>query len=81
MGSGLAADGSGNGRVDVADYDLWKNNFGEPAGSGAGSDAAGASNAATVPEPAIAMLLVGLIVAGLARSPLGYAARQSGQQR
>jgi hypothetical protein len=54
-GSGLAADGNGNSMIDSGDYVVWKANFGNHAGSGAGATAA-------VPEPAtIVMLRVGLL--------------------
>ena len=36
-GSGLAADGNNNNIVDQADYDVWKTQFGQPAGAGAAS--------------------------------------------
>ena len=57
-GSNLAADGNGNGRVDAADYGIWKSNFG--ASSGSGSIAGGGS----VPEPAgITLLSLAALVA------------------
>jgi hypothetical protein len=68
-GGGLAGDYNSDGKVDAADYvvwrktdgsqqgyDTWRNNFGAMAGSGAASAAAGA--VAAVPEPASLMLLV-----------------------
>jgi hypothetical protein len=44
----LAADGNMNGRVDAADYVVWRNNYVGPL----------AGESATVPEPALAALLV-----------------------
>jgi hypothetical protein len=43
-GSGLAADGDRNGKVDQADYDLWRTNFGAAL-------ATTATSTQTVPEP------------------------------
>jgi hypothetical protein len=50
----LAADGDDNGRVDQYDYAVWRFTFGNSAGAG--------SMAATsaVPEPRVAVLLMGL---------------------
>ena len=44
----LAADGNGDHVVDTLDYNLWRQHFGQTAGSGAGSFTA-------VPEPATVM--------------------------
>jgi hypothetical protein len=56
MGQDLApysgADGSGNGMVDEADFDFWRERFGDSLGSGAGATAERA-----VPEPATAILM------------------------
>jgi hypothetical protein len=41
-----AADVDGNNKIDVADYNMWKSNFGRTSGSGASSD-----SIAAVPEP------------------------------
>ena len=49
----LRADGNGNGVVDQVDYELWKRQFGVAVGRGSG-----ASQNATVPEPATAVILV-----------------------
>jgi hypothetical protein len=52
VGYHLAADGTGDGKVDEADYTVWKYHFGEvwtSAGSGAGGGA-------VVPEPAVRTL-------------------------
>ena len=56
IGSGLAADGTGpggvpDGVVDQLDYDFWKANFGNHAGSGSGATAA-------VPEPSTLVMLI-----------------------
>ncbi len=56
-GTGLAADGDGNGVIEQADYHVWKTNF--------GTSLVGASgDAAAVPEPAVSVLLLGMVVAG-----------------
>ncbi len=46
----LAADGNNNGTIDSGDYDLWRAHFGQTAG-------AGASQAASVPEPSSLVLV------------------------
>jgi hypothetical protein len=70
--AGIPGDYNQNGTVDAADYvvwrktdgssagyNLWRNNFGEPAGSGSG-----ASANATVPEPATLVMLI-LVAVGM----------------
>jgi hypothetical protein len=49
----LAADGDDNGRVDQEDYAVWRFTFGNSAGAGA------LASASAVPEPGIAVLLLG----------------------
>ncbi|MCA9186507.1 MAG: discoidin domain-containing protein [Pirellulaceae bacterium] len=53
----LAADGNGNGRVDAADYTVWKDNFGSSLGT---------PSLASVPEPGLLPLLIGLAIGGFA---------------
>jgi hypothetical protein len=53
----LAADGNGDDVVNLADYRLWKRNYGRTMATGAGSVLA-----AAIPEPNSAVLL---LVAGL----------------
>ncbi len=53
MGVDLVADGNGNDEVDPGDYDVWKSQFGQSAGSGSG-----AVSDAAVPEPATLVLLI-----------------------
>src|SRR5690606_22919440 len=71
--STLGGNGNGNGVVDIADYNLWKGNFGKTATGGAL-----ALSAQAVPEPATVGLLL-LAVAGLATRTLGR--RSFGMQR
>jgi hypothetical protein len=52
----LAADGNGNGIVDVADYAVWRDNLG--AGQGCGS-------AANVPEPSSGLLAICAVLLAL----------------
>lgn len=60
----LAADGSGNGVVDDADYTFWRTHFGQTAGSGSG---AGDLSSGGVPEPATAVGAFVAITIGLLR--------------
>jgi T5SS/PEP-CTERM-associated repeat protein len=64
-GSGLPADGDGNGQVDLNDLNVWRANFGNTAGSGAGSVAGTSSTTnPAVPEPAsMAIVIVAVIFA------------------
>jgi hypothetical protein len=59
-----AADGNGDTFVDIEDYNLWKEHFGESTGPGAGGGAG-----AAVPEPACALLVVFGAVSWLTRRP------------
>ncbi|MGI9457464.1 MAG: hypothetical protein ACR2NU_12945 [Aeoliella sp.] len=50
----LNGNGSGSGGVDVADYTLWKNNFGMTA-------AASLASSQVVPEPAASVMAIGIV--------------------
>jgi hypothetical protein len=63
-----AADGSGNGRIDQADYDVWMANFGATDESGASLAAAAA------PEPALSLC----VIAAAAVVAVRRASRRSG---
>jgi len=65
MGSGLAADGNGDQKVNQFDYEIWKANFGTTADQG---ESPGRS--ASVPESSTVLLIVvgGLIAAAVCRT-------------
>jgi hypothetical protein len=55
------ADGNGNGRVDAADYSIWRNTFGQTSMPGSGSIELGSQ---PVPEPTSAIFAaIGVLAA------------------
>jgi hypothetical protein len=60
-GALLAADGNGNGQVDPGDYDVWTARLGQTIGSGAT-----AASPAAVPEPAVLISFLPVIVVSIA---------------
>ena len=68
MGTGLAADGNGNGEIDDGDYGVWRANFGSVAAGVASS-----TNLARVPEPGtLFMLLVSSVLLLKRRAHFGF---------
>lgn len=63
-GKSIFANADRDGSVDVTDYDAWKYHFGESLPPQVGG---GTRGLAAVPEPSAAMLLVGLLGAGICR--------------
>ena len=61
--AGSSADGSGNALVDAADYVVWRNNLGPGSAASSGSTL----SAVTVPEPAVAVLLLSAVATLLFR--------------
>ena len=72
-GTGLAADGDGNGTIDDGDYVVWRLYFGEVASGNA------ANGNASVPEPTCSGLLLGVLVCVLTCRRLRDASHQPGQ--